>query len=61
MPLVEVDNLVKTYPVRGSRQPKRVVDDVSFRIERGQTLGIVGESGSGKEYDRAAPASIDRA
>lgn len=48
MPLVEVSNLVKTYPVHGSRQPKRVVDDVSFRIERGQTLGIVGESGSGK-------------
>ena len=48
MALVEVDHLVKTYPVRGSRQPRRVVDDVTFRIERGQTLGIVGESGSGK-------------
>jgi ABC-type microcin C transport system duplicated ATPase subunit YejF len=48
MALVEVEHLVKTYPVRGSRQPRRVVDDVSFRIERGQTLGIVGESGSGK-------------
>ena len=48
MPLVEADNLVKSYPVRGGGPPKRVVDDVSFRIERGQTLGIVGESGSGK-------------
>lgn len=48
MALVEVLNLCKTYPVRGSHQPRRVVDDVSFRIERGQTLGIVGESGSGK-------------
>lgn len=48
MALVEVDHLVKTYPVRGSRQPRRVVDDVTFHIERGQTLGIVGESGSGK-------------
>jgi peptide/nickel transport system ATP-binding protein len=48
MSLVKVDHLVKTYPMRGSRQPRRVVDDVSFRIERGQTLGIVGESGSGK-------------
>ncbi|MGC1784721.1 MAG: ABC transporter ATP-binding protein [Acidobacteriaceae bacterium] len=47
MSLVEVDNLVKTYPARGE-PPKRVVDNVSFRIERGQTLGIVGESGSGK-------------
>jgi ABC-type microcin C transport system duplicated ATPase subunit YejF len=48
MALVEVDHLVKSYPVRGSRQSRRVVDDVTFRIERGQTLGIVGESGSGK-------------
>ncbi len=48
MALVEVDHLVKTYPARGSRQPRRAVDDASFRVERGQTLGIVGESGSGK-------------
>ena len=48
MALVEVENLVKSYPARGSHQPKRVVDDVSFCIERGKTLGIVGESGSGK-------------
>ena len=48
MSLVEVSNLVKSYPPRGSRDAKRVVEDVSFCIERGQTLGIVGESGSGK-------------
>ncbi len=48
MVLVEVQNLVKSYPARGGGGPKRVVDDVSFRIERGQTLGVVGESGSGK-------------
>lgn len=48
MSLVEAANLVKTYPVRGDSEPKRVVDDVSFSIERGKTLGIVGESGSGK-------------
>jgi len=48
MALVEVDHLVKSYPVRGTRLPRRVVDDVTFHIERGQTLGIVGESGSGK-------------
>ncbi len=48
MALVEVANLVKSYPARDGGQPKRVVDDVSFRIERGKTLGVVGESGSGK-------------
>jgi ABC-type oligopeptide transport system ATPase subunit len=48
MPLVEIRNVVKTYPARRGGAPKRVVDDVSFRIERGQTLGVVGESGSGK-------------
>lgn len=48
MALVEVENLIKSYPVRGGGAPKRVVDGVSFRIERGQTLGVVGESGSGK-------------
>lgn len=48
MAFVDVDDLVKTYAVHGSRRPRRVVDNVTFRIERGQTLGIVGESGSGK-------------
>ena len=47
MALVEVRNLVKSYPARGGA-PTRVVDDVGFSIERGRTLGVVGESGSGK-------------
>ena len=41
--LVDVRGLVKEYGA-GSR----VVDDVSFVIRRGETLGLVGESGSGK-------------
>ena len=52
-PLVEVDGLVKLFPVAGSlfRKPTgfvHAVDDVSFSIARGKSLGLVGESGCGK-------------
>ncbi|HWB31558.1 MAG TPA: ATP-binding cassette domain-containing protein [Acidobacteriaceae bacterium] len=44
--LIEARNLVKEYP--RDHGVARVVDDVSFAIRPGETLGLVGESGSGK-------------
>jgi peptide/nickel transport system ATP-binding protein len=50
MALVEVDAVSKSYPRRaGLRMEQRfVVENVSLKIEAGETLGLVGESGSGK-------------
>jgi len=44
--LVEVKNLKKYF--RTAKGYLHAVDDVSFKVERGKTLGIVGESGCGK-------------
>lgn len=46
--LVTVRHLVKHFPVEGSDDVVRAVDDISFEILRGETLGLVGESGCGK-------------
>lgn len=50
--LVEVQNLKQYFPVAGGKlfEPRvvKAVDDVSFYINKGETLGLVGESGCGK-------------
>jgi len=53
MPLLEARNLTKHFPMKrglfgGDAGAVRAVDDISFAIEPGQTLGVVGESGCGK-------------
>jgi ABC-type oligopeptide transport system ATPase subunit len=52
-PLLEVKGLRKYFPIRKGFLRKtvgyvRAVDDVSFFINEGETLGLVGESGCGK-------------
>src|SRR5688572_31674526 len=40
--MIEVERLTKTYG------PTRAIDEVSFRVERGQILGFLGPNGAGK-------------
>lgn len=52
-PLLRVENLKTHFPVRSGVLQRttgyvKAVDDVSFHIDRGETLGLVGESGCGK-------------
>ena len=52
-PLLEVKNLQKLFPITQGWRKRvtgavRAVDDVSFTIAAGETLGLVGESGCGK-------------
>ncbi|MDQ3131165.1 MAG: dipeptide ABC transporter ATP-binding protein [Acidobacteriota bacterium] len=46
--LVQVRHLVKHFPVENSDDVVRAVDDITFDILAGETLGLVGESGCGK-------------
>lgn len=52
-PLLKVENLTKRFEsggglLGGPKQIVRAVNDVSFEVARGQSLGLVGESGCGK-------------
>lgn len=52
--LINVENLKKYFPIKRGIFSKTIgyvkaVDDVSFSINKGETLGLVGESGCGKQ------------
>ena len=47
MTVLDFSHVTKIYNVRGAGQIK-ALDDVDFRLESGQTIGLVGQSGSGK-------------
>lgn len=51
--LIEVNNLTKRFPIKGGLLGREIgavnaVNNVSFKIRKGETLGLVGESGCGK-------------
>jgi ABC-type microcin C transport system duplicated ATPase subunit YejF len=65
-PVLEVENLMVRFPIRKGFPRQTVanvhaVEDVSFALKPGETLGLVGESGSGKTTTARAILCLERA
>ena len=57
-PILIISNLSKSY--NSASKELKVLDDISFELERGKTLSIVGPSGSGKTTLLGLCAGLDR-
>ena len=58
--IIEVRHLSKSFNIRKSQSAVKAVDDVSFFVRKGETLGVVGESGSGKSTVAKILLGIER-
>lgn len=47
-PIIEINNVCKTYYLKSRPEPVRALDDVCNHIDRGEVVVIIGPSGSGK-------------
>ncbi|WP_322013586.1 ABC transporter ATP-binding protein [Paraburkholderia sp. J12] len=46
--MIDIQNVVKKYPLRHGREHREVLSNVNFRIMRGEKWGILGRNGAGK-------------
>jgi len=56
--MIRLANVVKTYPTHVGR--RRVLDDISFSVGRGQSLGLMGRNGAGKSTLMRAISGLEK-
>ncbi len=59
--LIDIQNVVKHYKKRGTKEIVKAVDDVSFQVKRGEILGLLGSNGAGKTTTIKMICSLIRA